>query len=119
MVTQYYSDASCTEPTYTEVRQYVLFLFLLFSFTYDKAICLGEIKSISVRIENANDAHMQSIVKECGSKLTRDFVDISFLFSYCLTRRTLSCTVAGSHPFADELKTVGSSLYRCIDFRSF
>ena len=60
---------------------------------------------------------MQSIVKECGSKLTKDFVDISYRFSHCLTFRTLSCTVDGGHPFADELRTVGSSLYRCIAFR--
>lgn len=53
---------------------------LIFSFTYDKAICVGQVKSISVRIESTKDAHMQSIVKECGSKLTKDFVDISYLF---------------------------------------
>ena len=70
-----------------------------------------------MRIESTKDAHMQSIVKECGSKLTKDFVDISYLlFSHCLTSRTLSCTVDGEHPFADELRTVGSSLYRCINF---
>ena len=77
IVTHYYSDASCTQPKYSELKQCVSDFKLSCSYSYDKSICLGKVESVSIKIMNSQDENMQAIVDACGSKLTHGFVDVS------------------------------------------
>lgn len=70
-----------------------------------------------MRYTDTSDTYINTIVENCGSKLTKQFVNIAYCLSGTGIRtRDLSCTVNGVDPFAVERRMVGVKQQQCIRF---
>lgn len=86
--------------------------------TYDTTFCMGKAESIWYKVLNDIDEKQKKILDSCGSKLKKDFVDITyFILIYCiLLSSTLNCNVDGADPFASFRSLLNTNLYSCIRF---
>ena len=81
-ITNVYSGTSCSDSDITHqiITQYIIVVFDRISRTYDTTYCMGTAESIYYKVIDSNNLKQNAIVQNCGSSLTKKFVDISYVY---------------------------------------
>ena len=70
-----------------------------------------------MRYTDTSNSYIKTIVENCGSKLTKQFVNVAYgLEEMKVIARDLSCKVNGVDPFDTERRMVGVKQHQCIRF---